>query len=113
MDKSFNSFERESNRVPIHTGSSISMSDISTVAKTSPYTFLASGNIFEIKVPLNAAEIVFHASKDINISKESDLSNYFTVPAGIILAIGVARLDSLYFDASADAGDLNFYFVTV
>jgi len=112
-DKEFGSLEREKNRIPIMTGTGIQTQDGATVPVTSPHTFLGTGNIFTLEVPDTGAEIAIYSSVPLRVSEDPAMATYFVIPQEVVMALGITRMDNLYFDADTGGGTMQFYFIKV
>jgi len=62
-----------------------------------------------IAIPINAIEIVLLADVDLQVSEDSDMVTYFTLPSWTILPVWVAWVDNIYVEAAAEV-DIDFYF---
>jgi|ETNvirenome_6_85_1030632.scaffolds.fasta_scaffold01699_8 hypothetical protein len=113
-DKVFGGLKPSANGPRIHTGSSISTSDATTVAQDSPLAYTTAN--LTLAIPTNAAEVSLRPSTDLRVSANSDPAggdSYFVMEAGERIVIGVANIANLYVAGNASAGTLQFYFITV
>jgi len=111
MAKNFEKLQRDNNRVPIMTGSGILTSDATGTPQTSPLTINAT--VTTIVVPTNAAEMVVQCNADLKISEAVGMATYFTLSAGVALALPLSATDTIYLSTVSGAGILQFYFVKV
>jgi hypothetical protein len=111
MAKNFASLAVEDNNTRLQTGCGIQTSDATASPQNSPLTITTG--VTTIAVPTNAAEMVVKCDVAIRISEVAAMTTYFTLPASTVLAVPLARTDSIYIRGDAAGGTLQFYFVTV
>ncbi len=111
MAKDFASFKRDDNFVAIQTGTHFRTNDATGVPQQSPIAI--DTNVTTIQIPSDAAEVVFLFSVATKVSEALAMPGYYTQPANIVQAYGVAGMDTMYIAAAAGTGTANFYFVQV
>lgn len=112
MPKNFGTLATDDNNEKLQSGRSFTSSDATDTPQTSPLAILTA-SATTIAVPENAAEMVVWCDQDVNISTTSGLTDYFTIPALVIIAMPVSNVDNVYVQGDSADGTLNFFFLTI
>ena len=109
MAKSYGTFARDQNNVPILSGKKFVTNIGGGIRSVENITTITS-----IPVPTNAVEFVAWGDGVWHITEQSTVLNgRYAVPANVVHAFGVAGMDSFNVAAASGTVALNFYFVIV
>jgi len=115
QESNFGSLVVEGSHNVMQVGGGPQTVDISAVPVVSPASVLST-SVTVLTVPLNAIQVNFFAlTNTVNISESSATvaTNYFTIPAGIMVTVDVARTAKLYLQANTGTSVLSFWFNVV
>jgi len=76
---------------------------------TSPAA-VTSGATTTLNIPDNAFSVTLRGDAAFRVSENSNMSQYFAVPADTVLAFGVGKIDSLYLRTADASANVSFIF---